>query len=239
MKDMRDDRVHARMALVRDLFGLTVEDGCAPATSSDAAEPRRRPAERRRRPLRTSPRSASCPPARRRAAAGAADADRHAGQRARAGAGAVGGRAARRASVELVEITTLGDRGAPAATSHAGCPSSSARCSTGASTSPCTRPRTSPPSSPDGLELVAIPARADARDVICGAGALRGAGPRAPGSGTSSLRRAAQLRAAPRRPRGRRAARQRRHAAAQARRRRGRRARAGRAPGLRAARPRR
>jgi glutamyl-tRNA reductase len=27
MKEMRDDRVHARMALVRDLFGLTVEDG--------------------------------------------------------------------------------------------------------------------------------------------------------------------------------------------------------------------
>jgi len=36
MKDMQDDRVHARMALVRDLFGLTVaEDG------TGAAEPRR------------------------------------------------------------------------------------------------------------------------------------------------------------------------------------------------------
>jgi glutamyl-tRNA reductase len=36
MKDMQDDRVHARMALVRDLFGLTVaEDG------TEAAEPRR------------------------------------------------------------------------------------------------------------------------------------------------------------------------------------------------------
>jgi len=48
---------------------------------------------------------------------------------------------------------------------------------------------------PDGLELVAIPERADPRDAICGAdslGALR------PGArvGTSSLRRAAQLRAA-------------------------------------------
>jgi hypothetical protein len=27
MKELRDDRVHARMALVRDLFGLEVEEG--------------------------------------------------------------------------------------------------------------------------------------------------------------------------------------------------------------------
>jgi hydroxymethylbilane synthase len=48
---------------------------------------------------------------------------------------------------------------------------------------------------PEGLELVAIPARADARDAICGADSLAAL---APGArvGTSSLRRAAQLRAA-------------------------------------------
>ncbi|MBV9838900.1 MAG: hydroxymethylbilane synthase [Solirubrobacterales bacterium] len=48
---------------------------------------------------------------------------------------------------------------------------------------------------PDGLELVAIPARADARDAICGGASLAGL---EPGStvGTSSIRRAAQLRAA-------------------------------------------
>jgi hydroxymethylbilane synthase len=48
---------------------------------------------------------------------------------------------------------------------------------------------------PDGLELVAIPPRADARDVICGAPSLRHlrSGARV---GTSSLRRAAQIRAA-------------------------------------------
>jgi hydroxymethylbilane synthase len=47
---------------------------------------------------------------------------------------------------------------------------------------------------PKGLELVAIPARADARDAICGAESLRAlsAGARV---GTSSLRRAAQIRA--------------------------------------------
>jgi hydroxymethylbilane synthase len=46
-----------------------------------------------------------------------------------------------------------------------------------------------------GLELVAIPERADPRDAICGAASLRAL---APGSrvGTSSLRRAAQIRAA-------------------------------------------
>jgi hydroxymethylbilane synthase len=48
---------------------------------------------------------------------------------------------------------------------------------------------------PENLEIVAIPARADARDVICGAPSLSAL---APGArvGTSSLRRAAQLRAA-------------------------------------------
>lgn len=47
----------------------------------------------------------------------------------------------------------------------------------------------------DGLELVAIPERADPRDVICGAASLEAL---PPGSriGTSSLRRAAQIRAA-------------------------------------------
>jgi hydroxymethylbilane synthase len=47
----------------------------------------------------------------------------------------------------------------------------------------------------DGLELVAIPAREDPRDGICGAQALKKL---APGArvGTSSLRRAAQIRAA-------------------------------------------
>ncbi len=47
----------------------------------------------------------------------------------------------------------------------------------------------------DGLELVAIPKRADPRDAICGAGSLASL---APGArvGTSSLRRAAQIRAA-------------------------------------------
>src|ERR1700729_2440957 len=47
----------------------------------------------------------------------------------------------------------------------------------------------------DGLELVAIPARADARDAICGAASLASLHEGAT-IGTSSLRRGAQIRAA-------------------------------------------
>jgi hydroxymethylbilane synthase len=47
---------------------------------------------------------------------------------------------------------------------------------------------------PDGLELVAIPERADPRDAICGAASLNSLAPGAT-VGTSSLRRTAQIRA--------------------------------------------
>jgi glutamyl-tRNA reductase len=50
MKEMHDDRVHARMALVRDLFGLDVQEG-ALATSS-VAEPEPELAEVRELPVR-------------------------------------------------------------------------------------------------------------------------------------------------------------------------------------------
>ena len=40
MKEMRDDRVHARMALVRDLFGLTVEEGALEPPAPELAEVR-------------------------------------------------------------------------------------------------------------------------------------------------------------------------------------------------------
>lgn len=47
MKELRDDRVHARMALVRDLFGLNVDDEQAlrdaPAEAEDLAEIRKLP----------------------------------------------------------------------------------------------------------------------------------------------------------------------------------------------------
>src|SRR6185437_5176520 len=37
MKAMHDDRVHARMAVIRDLFGLTVEEGVPAGEELDAA----------------------------------------------------------------------------------------------------------------------------------------------------------------------------------------------------------
>ena len=39
MKAMHDDRVHARMALIRDLFGLTVEEGVPTDEALEAALP--------------------------------------------------------------------------------------------------------------------------------------------------------------------------------------------------------
>jgi len=38
MKEMRDDRVHARMALVRDLFGLAAQDGAIEASAAPQGE---------------------------------------------------------------------------------------------------------------------------------------------------------------------------------------------------------
>ena len=37
MKELRDDRVHARMALVRDLFGLSVDEAAEPGAAMDEA----------------------------------------------------------------------------------------------------------------------------------------------------------------------------------------------------------
>jgi glutamyl-tRNA reductase len=50
MKELRDDRVHARMALVRDLFGLAEEelgDGAAAEPAEELAEVRALPQRRR------------------------------------------------------------------------------------------------------------------------------------------------------------------------------------------------
>jgi glutamyl-tRNA reductase len=50
MRELRDDRVHARMAVVRDLFGLTVDNGSAiehaPAEPADLSEIRELPERR-------------------------------------------------------------------------------------------------------------------------------------------------------------------------------------------------
>ena len=51
MKELRDDRVHARMALVQDLFGLSVDEGQAlrdaPVEAQDLSEIRKLPEHKR------------------------------------------------------------------------------------------------------------------------------------------------------------------------------------------------
>ncbi len=96
--------------------------------------------------------------------------------------------------VEVVEITTLGDRGAAVNDKSRWVSELERALLDGRIDVAVHSAKDVPTELPEGLELVAIPERAEARDVICGVGALTEL---APGSrvGTSSLRRAAQVRA--------------------------------------------
>ena len=98
------------------------------------------------------------------------------------------------AGVEIVEITTLGDRGAAVQDKSRWVSELERALVDGRIDLAVHSAKDVPAELSDGLELVAIPVRAEARDVICGAAALADL---APGSrvGTSSLRRRAQLRA--------------------------------------------
>jgi glutamyl-tRNA reductase len=53
MKEMRDDRVHARMALVREMFGLSVEEGVDTGIKEPLAEPADQLADVRELPRRS------------------------------------------------------------------------------------------------------------------------------------------------------------------------------------------
>ncbi len=95
---------------------------------------------------------------------------------------------------EIIKITTLGDRGADQLDKSRWV-SELERALLGGRIDVAVHSAKDVPTEPvDGLELVAVPARADARDAICGAAGLAEL---APGAriGTSSLRRAAQIRA--------------------------------------------
>ena len=96
--------------------------------------------------------------------------------------------------VEIVEITTLGDRGAAVQDKSRWVSELERALVDGRIDLAVHSAKDVPTELPDGLELAAIPERAEARDVICGAAAVADL---APGSrvGTSSLRRRAQLRA--------------------------------------------
>ena len=95
---------------------------------------------------------------------------------------------------EIVEITTSGDRGADVNDKSRWVSELERALLEGRIELAVHSAKDVPTELPDGLELVAVPARADARDAICGAGSLVEL---APGStvGTSSLRRTAQINA--------------------------------------------
>jgi hydroxymethylbilane synthase len=96
--------------------------------------------------------------------------------------------------VEIVEVTTLGDRGAAIGDKSRWVSALEEALLDDRIDVAVHSAKDVPTELPEGFALVAIPERAEARDVICGAGALAEL---APGArvGTSSLRRVAQLRA--------------------------------------------
>ncbi len=96
---------------------------------------------------------------------------------------------------EIVEITTLGDRGAAVEDKSRWVSELERALQDGRIDVAVHSAKDVPTELGDGLELVAVPPRADPRDAICGAAGLDQlrSGARV---GTSSLRRAAQLRAA-------------------------------------------
>jgi hydroxymethylbilane synthase len=97
--------------------------------------------------------------------------------------------------VEIVEITTLGDRGAALQDKSRWTSELEHALLDGRIDVAVPSAEDVPTELGEGLELVAVPARADARDAICGVASLA-ALPAGARVGTSSLRRAAQLRAA-------------------------------------------
>lgn len=97
--------------------------------------------------------------------------------------------------VEVVEISTLGDRGAVQLDKARWTSELERALLDGRIDVAVHSAKDVPTELAEGLELVAIPPRADPSDVICGAGELAEL-PSGARVGTSSLRRAAQLRAA-------------------------------------------
>jgi len=97
--------------------------------------------------------------------------------------------------VEIVTITTLGDRGAATLDKSRWISELEHQLQDGRIDIAVHSAKDVPAELPDGLALVAIPERAAAHDVICGAPSLA-ALPSGSRVGTSSLRRAAQVRAA-------------------------------------------
>jgi hydroxymethylbilane synthase len=98
------------------------------------------------------------------------------------------------ADVTIVEITTLGDRGAAVQDKSRWVSELERALLDDRIDVAVHSAKDVPAELEEGLELVAVPERADARDAICGAAGLD-AVPHGARIGTSSLRRAAQIRA--------------------------------------------
>jgi hydroxymethylbilane synthase len=96
--------------------------------------------------------------------------------------------------VEVVPIATSGDRGAPVGDKSRWVKELEAALLAGEIDLAVHSAKDVPVELPDGLALVAVPERVDARDALCGAASLE-ALPEGARVGTSSLRRAAGLRA--------------------------------------------
>lgn len=99
------------------------------------------------------------------------------------------------AEVEIVTVTTLGDRGAALLDKSRWVSELERALADGEIDLAVHSAKDVPTELPSGFELVAVPARADARDAFCGAAGLL-ALPDGARVGTVSLRRSAQLRAA-------------------------------------------
>jgi hydroxymethylbilane synthase len=95
---------------------------------------------------------------------------------------------------ELVEVVTAGDRGEPASDKERWVRELDAALLDGSVDCAVHSAKDVPAQLPEGIVIAAVPARADPRDALCGAATLAAL---APGArvGTSSLRRAAQVRA--------------------------------------------
>lgn len=96
---------------------------------------------------------------------------------------------------EIITVTTSGDRGAEVGDKSRWVSELERALLDGRIDIAVHSAKDVPTQLPEGLELVAIPQRADPRDAICGAGSLAEL-PAGATVGTSSLRRAAQIRAA-------------------------------------------
>jgi len=106
-------------------------------------------------------------------------------------AGLLGGATA---GIDVAAVTTSGDRGALVGDKSRWVKELEAALLAGEIDAAVHSAKDVPTELPDGLELVAVPDRADARDALCGASSL-GELPDGARVGTSSLRRAAGLRA--------------------------------------------